>query len=224
MPLINALSIDTTTKICSVSLLKKGIYFNKSCVSLNKHTKYVLKIIDQLLIEAEITINDINLLAYNRGPGAFTGIRLGINIIQSIALVANIPKIGISTLMILAQRAWKNTGCSKILTAINVKNNDIYWTKYTRKKHGVWFGEKNEKITKFEKIINLLPKLKNSWIFTGNICEKFENHIRKKLRFISVNNFLPHAKDIIPLAIKKINFRKNATEVEKIHPIYLNNI
>lgn len=101
------LAIETSTKLCSVSLLcKKNIttYF-KLCPY--NHNKYILHMINKILIVNTTKIKELNIITYSIGPGSFTGMRIGMGITQGLSFQYNIPTIGISTLATMAYGTWQ---------------------------------------------------------------------------------------------------------------------
>ncbi|WP_261979773.1 tRNA (adenosine(37)-N6)-threonylcarbamoyltransferase complex dimerization subunit type 1 TsaB [Buchnera aphidicola] len=101
------LAIDTSSNYCSAAIyIKKKIY--TLCDNCNKkHTIKILPMIQKLLLTANITLKEINYIAFSKGPGFFSGIRIGMIISQSFALSLKIPILGVSTLSIIAEKAWR---------------------------------------------------------------------------------------------------------------------
>lgn len=93
-----------------------------------------------------ITLTDIDALAFGRGPGSFTGVRIGIGIAQGLALGANLPMTGVSTLATMAQGAWRKSGATRVLAAIDARMGEVYWAEYQRDENGVWHGEETEAV------------------------------------------------------------------------------
>lgn len=72
-----------------------------------KHTIKILPMIQKILINAKINLKDLNYIAFTKGPGKFTGMRISIGIAQSLSLSLKIPILGISTLSVMAEEAWQ---------------------------------------------------------------------------------------------------------------------
>lgn len=92
------LAIDTATEACSVALWNDGNINAHFELCPREHTQRILPMVQDILAANSITLTDIDALAFGRGPGSFTGVRIGIGIAQGLALGANLPMTGVSTL------------------------------------------------------------------------------------------------------------------------------
>jgi tRNA threonylcarbamoyladenosine biosynthesis protein TsaB len=98
-------------------------------------SQYVLPWIRELLHEAGIELNELDAIAINIGPGAFTGVRLGIAIVQGLAIASKLPIIAIPSLDALANQLIHDAhfvaACaSNFVIAIDARMDEIYWAKY----------------------------------------------------------------------------------------------
>jgi len=121
------LIIDTSTEACSVAITHGGQIFFQQDVTPRSHTKMVLPMVDALLKQSALSINDLDAIAWGRGPGSFTGVRIGTGIMQGLALGANKPVIGISTLAAMAQQAINELGAAQVIAAIDARMGEVYW-------------------------------------------------------------------------------------------------
>ena len=135
------LAIDTATEACSVALWNDGTTFAHFELCPREHTQRILPLVRAALADAEVKLTDLDALAFGRGPGSFTGVRIGIGIAQGLALGAELPMIGVSTLATMAQGAWRKTGATRVLAAIDARMGEVYWAEYQRDADGVWHGE-----------------------------------------------------------------------------------
>lgn len=122
------LAIDTSSKLCSVAILEDTNLIKK--LELNNgltHSETLIPLIQKLLKECNLTLNDINLLVSDIGPGSFTGIRIGVASCKAFSDSLNIPCVGISSLEALAYNI-KNDGI--ICSTIDCKNNNCYFALY----------------------------------------------------------------------------------------------
>lgn len=82
---VKILALDTATERCSVALLVGNTVYSRSEIAPRDHTKKVLPMVDEVLKEAGVTLQELDALAFGRGPGSFTGVRIGIGIAQGLA-------------------------------------------------------------------------------------------------------------------------------------------
>lgn len=106
------LAIDTATEACSVALWNQGETHALFELCPREHTQRILPMVQQVLAESGVTLAELDALAFGRGPGSFTGVRIGIGIAQGLALGADLPMLGVSTLQTMAQGAWRMTARS----------------------------------------------------------------------------------------------------------------
>ena len=99
------LALDTATEACSAALLNQQQIDARFEIAPRDHTQRILPLIEALLQAQQLELTALDALAFGRGPGSFTGVRIGIGIAQGLALGAMLPMIGISTLATLAQGA-----------------------------------------------------------------------------------------------------------------------
>jgi tRNA threonylcarbamoyladenosine biosynthesis protein TsaB len=92
-----------------------------------RHTDLILPMVAELLGEAGITLRELDGLAFGRGPGAFTGVRIACGIIQGFALAADLPVALISSLQALAQGVYRELGQTKVLAAFDARMGEVYW-------------------------------------------------------------------------------------------------
>lgn len=134
------LSIDTSSSICSVAILEdKKVIKEIRNDDANTHSVKLMPQIEQIFKETNLTLNDMDLLACDKGPGSFTGIRIGISTALAFHDVTSIPAIGITSLMALAYNVnFEGYICS----LIDAKNNNVYYSLFdTSSKDYVQVGE-----------------------------------------------------------------------------------
>ena len=125
------LAIDTSSKICSVSILEdNNVIIEKHNDDEKTHSQKLMPLIDELFKESNLTLDNINLLACSQGPGSFTGIRIGISTVKAFADVKNIPIIGVTSLESLA---YNITNPGLIATLIDAKHDNVYFALYELK-------------------------------------------------------------------------------------------
>lgn len=93
--------------------------------------------------------------------------RIGIGIAQGLALGAELPMIGVSTLMTMAQGAWRKNGATRVLSAIDARMGEVYWAEYQRDENGIWHGEETEAVLKPEIVHERMQQLSGEWVTVG---------------------------------------------------------
>lgn len=125
------LAIDTATEACSAALECDGAVRERWVEAPREHGDRLLAMVDELLAEAGITAAALDALAFGRGPGAFTGVRIATGVAQGIAYALDLPVLRISTLAALAQGAARGHGATRVAAAIDARMGEVYWGTYT---------------------------------------------------------------------------------------------
>ncbi len=125
---MRALAIDTATEMCSVSLSVSGEIRSREVLAANRHSSIVLAMVDELLAEAELTLNQLDLLVNDVGPGSFTGIRIGLGVAQGLAYGADLPLLGVDALSALAKGVESTN--DNVLAMIDARMGQIYWGRF----------------------------------------------------------------------------------------------
>lgn len=128
--MLKLLAFDTTTEACSVALLQDDHITEYFILASNKHTEIILPMIKNLLANHQLTLDDLTAIAFTRGPGSFTGLRVGAGIAQGLAFAANKPVVPVSTLATLAYQAHSQYQADFIIPAIDARMNEIYCAAY----------------------------------------------------------------------------------------------
>ena len=129
---MNILAIETATEACSAAVYRDGEIFHRFELAPRKHTQLILPMMDEVLAEAGVTRNALDAIAFGRGPGAFTGLRIAVGVAQGLALALDKPLIGVSTLAAMAQQIadTQDVGELSLLAAIDARMNEAYWARY----------------------------------------------------------------------------------------------
>ncbi|MBQ1782965.1 MAG: tRNA (adenosine(37)-N6)-threonylcarbamoyltransferase complex dimerization subunit type 1 TsaB [Gammaproteobacteria bacterium] len=120
------LAIDASTELCSAALDHQGQITAIAEICPRGHSQRLPQMVDQLLTAAGISLADVDLLAVGRGPGGFTGVRIGIGYGMGLALAANLPVVGISTLEALAEQARQHGVRGALVTALDARMGELY--------------------------------------------------------------------------------------------------
>lgn len=140
MTQITLLALDTATEACSVALWHNGEKTHLNELAQRTHTKRILPMIDEILANSGISLNQVDALVFGRGPGSFTGVRVGAGIAQGLAFGADLPVIPISNLVAMAQAAFEQYQANNVAAAIDARMNEVYFTQLTREEVRSDFG------------------------------------------------------------------------------------
>ncbi len=131
------LAIETATEACSAALYLDGEILLRYRVKPRGHSELILGMMDELMAEAGLSPGQLDALAFGRGPGSFTGVRIATGVVQGTAFGADVPVVPISTLAALAQRAYREQGEDKLLPAYDARMQQLYWAAYRVNEKGL---------------------------------------------------------------------------------------
>ncbi|TVQ43577.1 MAG: tRNA (adenosine(37)-N6)-threonylcarbamoyltransferase complex dimerization subunit type 1 TsaB [Gammaproteobacteria bacterium] len=120
------LALDTATENCSAALWLGGEVRLRSHVSPREHSARLLGMVDALLAEAGLGLRDLDALAFGRGPGGFTGVRIAASVAQGLALGAGLGLVAVSDLQALAWRAWAQHRWPRVLAVLDARMGELY--------------------------------------------------------------------------------------------------
>jgi tRNA threonylcarbamoyladenosine biosynthesis protein TsaB len=125
MPII--LALDTSTDACSCAVLKDGALHERFAVIPRQHAKELLPMVRGLLQELELRFDSLDAIAFGRGPGSFTGLRIAAGVTQGLAYGAALPVVPVSTLAALALQARETAAGRPVLSVIDARIDEVYW-------------------------------------------------------------------------------------------------
>lgn len=217
------MAIDTATEACSVALWDNGRIYSHYDVCPREHTQRILPMVQQVLAEAQLSLIDLDALAFGQGPGSFTGVRIGIGIAQGLALGADLPVIGVSTLTTMAQGAFQLMGATQVLAAIDARMGEVYWGAYALNAEQQWQIVQDESVLSPTQVNQQLGELQGDWYSVGTGWQTYPDMSEKTaIQLIDGQIALPSAVDMLPLAL--MNWQGGlAVAVENAQPVYLRN-
>lgn len=209
------LSIDTASNLCTVSVLE-----NESCLKefivddARNHSEKIMPVIEQVLQETNLSLNDIDLIVCDKGPGSFTGIRIGVGTVLAFRDSLNIECVGISSLEALAYNT-QNEGY--ICSLIDAKNDNVYCGLFELKNN-----EYNQigdfEFKNIEDVVSLLKQYSSLITFVGDgavVNKEFIENNLNNCNFCNKNNLSSFS-----LGIAGLNSYKNGKQTS-LMPLYL---
>ena len=126
------LAMDTVFDQCSIAILDSSGQVLSSHTETGKRqqTQQILPMIDAALSEAQLKLADIQALIFNRGPGAFSGIRINTAVVQALSVAHDIPCVGVSSLQAIAQCAYQKYGLTHVYSALDARMQQVYFGQY----------------------------------------------------------------------------------------------
>ena len=214
------LAFDTSTEACSAALGLGDAILQREEFAPRRHAELILPMVDSLLREAGLRLSDLDAVAFGRGPGAFTGVRLAAGIAQGLALGAGLPAVPVSSLAALAQGAPRQTDA--LLATMDARMGEIYWGLFEPANGGATRLTAGERVSKPDGVT--LPAgrsffaLGSGWETYGDLlAERFKGRVTG-----AAPARRPQARDLLPLARAELE-QGRGLPPEQALPVYLRN-
>ena len=123
---VNILALETSADACSVAVYSERVFVERHELAPRRHTELIFTLIDEALEEARMDRKAIDLVAFGRGPGSFTGVRIAASVAQGIAFARDLPVAPVSSLFALAAGAARLFDASKVVTVTDARRKEIY--------------------------------------------------------------------------------------------------
>ena len=218
----HVLGIDTSSVVATIAVLNEEKLRAEYIVNNKKtHSEKMMVVLDQVLEDSGITIKDVDVVAVAKGPGSFTGIRIGMACAQGIAHALNKPMVGVNTLDGLAYNLMGYDGL--LCPMINAQRQEVYTALYR------WEDDKlkrlwDYKLIKVDKLLKDLSALKEKVVVLGDgmpILKKCLKVKQSENIVISHPVFsMPRASSVAAVALHEYN-RGNAQNCFSIKPFYI---
>lgn len=225
------LAVDTATRTCSAAVCQdEKLLAEINLLRRQTHSKHLLEMIDQVLAISGESLSRMDGFAVTRGPGSFTGLRIGLSCIKGLAYALDKPVVAVSSLEVLASQAsvqWEN-GAGIICPLLDARKNEVYFSRFSRR---------NGKLTQIDDETVLPPeklggRIEGPCLFIGDgallykevLTRLFEesavfvpppqNYIRAHtVASLSLNRFESHNEDsiagLVPRYIRKSDAELN---------------
>jgi tRNA threonylcarbamoyladenosine biosynthesis protein TsaB len=167
------LALDTATEACSVAVSVNGQIIERQVMG-RQHAERILELVEALLVEAGLKPAELDAVAFGRGPGMFTGLRIGAGVTQGIAFAADLPVVPVSTLQVLAQ----GQGADRVLAALDARMGQVYWGGFVRGDDGFMKPVSEERVESPGSII--LPD--GSWFGAGSGWDQYIDELLPRLQ------------------------------------------
>jgi tRNA threonylcarbamoyladenosine biosynthesis protein TsaB len=220
------LFLDTSSKFLSLAVAEDSRILKQTHRLLDrKHSLQLVPLIDKILKQAKVPLKKLDGFCVGKGPGSFTGLRIGITTVKGLAFVLRKPVVAIPSLDILAQNTTKikiakKRNLSQVCTIVDAKQNKVYSCLY-RLRNGTIRRKSRYLLLPIEE---LLKKIKGEIFFLGDGIRLYRETIcrRKKIRpFFGEERFwYPRASRAVPLALERFQ-KGRLDDINSLMPLYL---
>ena len=214
------LCLETSTKVCSVALGQNGklLALKESLDEKHSHAENLTLYIEEVCSQAKISLNDIDAVAVSKGPGSFTGLRIGVSTAKGLCYALDKPLLAINSLeaMALGQvKSQKSKVKNLFCPMIDAKRMEVYCAVYDEQLNEI--KKTSAEIIDENSFSDLL--VKNKIYFFGDGSEKCKAKIIHP-NAIFLDNVNPSAQFMLPIA-EKYFAEKKFEDVAYFEPFYL---
>ncbi len=209
------LSIDTASNLCTVAVLEDYECKEEIIVDdARNHSEKIMPVIEEALNKTNLNLTDIDLIVCDKGPGSFTGIRIGVGTVLAFKDSLNIPCIGVSSLEALAYNV-KNNGI--ICSIIDAKNENVYFGLFV--KNDIYKQIDDFSFLSIDEVILKLKKYDNI-TFVGDGVLVYKELLKNNLNncsFCDKNDLSSYSLALAGINKYKYNYNTN----NNLMPLYL---
>jgi tRNA threonylcarbamoyladenosine biosynthesis protein TsaB len=210
------MALETATEACSAALAIDNDIRERFEVTPRGHSQLILPMIEGLLAEAQLAIGQVDAIAFGRGPGAFTGLRIAVGVAQGIAFGADLPVVPVSTLAALAQGSQAN----RVLAAIDARMDEVYWGAFERDESDLMVTCGEEKVLS---PTTVTPPEGEDWLGVGTGWGSYQTELETCCAGHIIgweSDSLPHASDVARLGLAAFG-RGESMGADQALPVYL---
>jgi tRNA threonylcarbamoyladenosine biosynthesis protein TsaB len=220
----NILVFDASSSWCSVALSNHGTLYATAQLQPRKHAQLIMPMIEDVFQQAGIKAKDLDGIAFGKGPGSFTGLRIAISVAQGLSLATGAKLLGISSLKALAWQAMKSTGQDHILAIMNAHMGEVFYGAYSHKEGELDCVLEDSLAKPSQLNLNLLNQAGLSlldWFGAGDGFQ-FDEELADSTHFL-----IGHDIDIAPIAESMMDLaiaaweKGHFTSAEQQQPVYL---
>lgn len=208
------LNIETSTKNCSVTLAKEGntVIIKEIAEQNFSHSEKLHLFIDEILKQARISYKDLSAIALSKGPGSYTGLRIGTSTAKGLCFALDIPLIALDSLQILARQVTHKDGL--IIPMIDARRMEVYTAT---------FDSNYNKISKTQALVideNSFSQITQTAYFIGDGAEKCKPFLQRENLIFLDKIIYPSAQEMSLLSFEKF-LAQEFEDIAYFEPFYL---
>ncbi len=220
---MNLLAIETSETACSAAIWSDGDIIETYREQPRGHSELLLPMIDTLISESGIRKPRLDAIAFGRGPGSFTGVRIAAAVTQGISFGLDIPVIPVSSLQALAQGVYRTTAHQQVAVAFDARMHEVYWALCSADTDGVMQLQGVEMVCAPDRVSQ--PQ-QGRWIGAGSGWGAYAEPLSERLSpwlEQQIPHLFCHAQDVAIIAAQALSQGDAAVTAAEALPLYLRN-
>ncbi len=220
---MNLLAIETSEAACSAAIWSDGDVIETYREQPRGHSELLLPMIDSLISESGISKPRLDAIAFGRGPGSFTGVRIAAAVTQGISFGLDIPVIPVSSLQALAQGVCRTSAHQQVAAAFDARMNEVYWALCAADADGVMQLQGEEMVRAPGQVSQ--PQ-QGRWVGAGSGWDAYAEILTERLSpwfDQQIPHLYCHAQDVAVIAAHALSQGDAAVTAAEALPLYLRN-
>ena len=215
------LAVDTSATAASVAVAEENKLIGEFSINTAlTHSQTLMPMVDELLKNTGLSVNDIDAVAVNAGPGSFTGVRIGVAAVMGIAFPKNLPCVSVSTLESMAYNMLGND-CI-VCSVMDARCSQVYNALF-RVKGCTVTRMTDDRALSLTDLKNELQNINEKVVLVGDgavLCSKFLGEELENIMLAPFNNRIQTASSVAYAAFEKIN-NGETVKADELMPVYL---
>ena len=144
------LALETANEQCSVSIVDETqeLFFQLDARA-KAQTQTILPMIDQAFTQLGLSASELTAIAFSRGPGSFSGVRINAAVTQALAWANDLPVVPVSSLQALAQAAYRMLGLKSVTAVLDARMQEVYIASFELDQHGIMQAVDEEQLLNY---------------------------------------------------------------------------
>ncbi|WP_425918170.1 tRNA (adenosine(37)-N6)-threonylcarbamoyltransferase complex dimerization subunit type 1 TsaB [Acinetobacter sp. TSRC1-2] len=204
------LALETANEQCSVSIVDETqeLFFQLDARA-KAQTQTILPMIDQAFTQLGLSASELTAIAFSRGPGSFSGVRINAAVTQALAWANDLPVVPVSTLQALAQAAHRIAGLTAVTAVLDARMKEVYIASFELDSQGIMQAVDEEQLLNYD---DARQAVKFELVGSGSALIKPEQ--------IQYKDLSATAQDIATIARADVE-QKKWVSAEQALPVYL---
>lgn len=204
------LALETANEQCSVSIVDdtQELFFQLDARA-KAQTQTILPMIEQAFSQLGLSASELTAIAFSRGPGSFSGVRINAAVTQALAWANDLPVVPVSTLQALAQAAYRVAGLTAVTAVLDARMNEVYIASFQLDQQGIMQPVDTEQLLNYADAGEMV---KFELVGSGSALIKPEQ--------IQYKDLSASAQDIATIARAHAE-QKHSVSAEQALPVYL---